>query len=384
MRTRSPRRPFTLSARARRALGAIAAATMAVTAWPTVGTASAATTFVPRLNCQPETFPAAHAPRSASPVPYRVPFEATLTGGQLAVRSPTGLAGVTFGAPSAGHPTGALFGEACGLVGLPSLAGGSQGNPFGAPGNPGYNNNFILHGPPSCPPRLTPGPCANDTRPVPVSITLGGTGVSLIDGYGSADGTIAAQILPTPAANGGLNINLQATAKATAVINPAQILSLLTGPGITLPPALQGLIAGLAGGVAPSTGGVCTLAVGDLRTTGLPANQVGANTSSVPMTTMTSTNPPSKGLPSVTVRGRPVTGPPTNGTALTVSDNFPVPAISPQMPPSPNLLPPTTSAPNTLCTPMVAQLFNVFLGLPAAPGSGVFTAPFTFAVNVTS
>lgn len=373
------RRPLRLSPRVRRIGGAIVAATMAVTLWPGVGSASAAT-FVPKLNCQPETFPAAHAPRNAPPVPYQIPFEATLSGGMLAIRSPTGLAGVTFGAPSPGYPSGTLFGEACGLLGLPSLQGGSQGNPYGAFNNPRFNNNFILHGPPSCPARLTPGPCASDSRPVPVSITLAGTGVPLIDGYGSAAGAITAQLMPTPAANGGLDVNLQATAKATAVIDPAQLINLLSGPGITLTPALQSIIAGFAGQVAPNTGGECTLATGDLRQTGLPASEVGADTSPVHLTTMTSTNPPSTGLPSVTLHGLPITGPITGGTAKTVANTFPVASLSPNMPPSPNA-PSATSPPATLCTPTIAKLFSVFLGLPAAPGAAVFTAPFTFAAN---
>lgn len=62
--------------------------------------------------------------------------------------------------------------------------------------------------------------------------------------------------------------------------------------------------------------------------------------------------------------GQPVTGPTQQGQAVVVGNSFAVPAVA---------------GSNTgTCPPAVAQTFNRFLGLPAAPGVGTFQAPFCF------
>lgn len=369
------------SRRRRRRLAAIGVAALLAAAGPVVGSARAAAAFTQHLNCPPEQFPPAGSPRNSPSVPFEAPFNATLAGGSLAIdAAPGALAGVTFGAPNPSHPDGTLFGEACGVLGLPGLTGGIPPNPPGAFNNPEFNNNFILHGPPV----TGNNQAQNDLIPVPVSLTLQGTGVPLIDGYGSADGEITAQIEPTPAANGGFNIDLQTTAKATAVINPSQLVGFLASPAVLskLPAAVQQLLAPVINTVVPATGGVCTVAVGNLGATGLPASQVGPFTTPISLTSRSSTNP----LTRQTITGKPVTGPITAGQALTVGNTFPVAPISPDMPPSPNLPTGATAPPRMDCTPMSAALFNVLLGLTngAPAGSATFIAPVTFAAKITA
>lgn len=62
--------------------------------------------------------------------------------------------------------------------------------------------------------------------------------------------------------------------------------------------------------------------------------------------------------------GQPVTGPTQNGQAEVVSNSFPIPAI--------------VGSQTGTCPPAIAQTFNHLVGLPAAAGTGKFTAPFCF------
>ena len=67
------------------------------------------------------------------------------------------------------------------------------------------------------------------------------------------------------------------------------------------------------------------------------------------------------------LKGQPVTGPTHAGTAEVVSNDFPIPPV----------------ATSNGCPAPIAATFNKLLGLPAAPGRGVFTAPFTFDFELT-
>jgi hypothetical protein len=65
--------------------------------------------------------------------------------------------------------------------------------------------------------------------------------------------------------------------------------------------------------------------------------------------------------------GRPVTGPTHAGTAEVVSNDFAIPPV----------------ATSKSCPASIAATFNKLLGLPAAAGRGMFTAPFTFDFELT-
>lgn len=62
--------------------------------------------------------------------------------------------------------------------------------------------------------------------------------------------------------------------------------------------------------------------------------------------------------------GQPVTGPTTEGQAVTVSNSFAVPGV--------------VGSDSSRCPPSVAGAFNQALHLPAPAGTGKFTAPFCF------
>ncbi len=394
-----------------RRLAILAAATLVVASSPLITAVPASATVPnPTLNCQAESFPTAGTPRGAAPKPFEAQFAATLEGGFLSVHVP-GHLGVTFGVPQPAYPTGTLFGEACGVVNLPSLQGPiADSQPGAADNNPGYNHSFILHGPsPGCTFRYVN---ATDTQPtrtgcdgqknsdiVPVGLTVPGLpqGLPAQDGYGSADGTINTAILSPAAANGGFNVTFSNTAKATAVLDPAALLQLLGGPALVtlgLPQSvLDQLIALLALPAAP--GGECTLAVGDLSQTGDPTY---ANKPTPPVHLSTDARssipvPPATGLP---FNGKPVTGPASAGTqpitpttagsAVAFANNFPAPAIDSNMPPdpgAPNATAPdgTPTPPSTLCNTVVAQAFSAALGLPAQPGDVTFSAPVGFSAH---
>jgi hypothetical protein len=381
-----------------------AALILTVTPVITAGPASA-TVPNPVLNCQPETHPAAGTPRNSPGAPYQAPFAANLDGGYLAIHVPDHL-GVTFGIPEPGYPNGTLFGEACGRFGLPSLSG-SITDPLPGAGsaldnNPHYNHNFILHGPtpgatpplpafPVCDLRYTTYTALNPTishcdvnAPVPVGITLQGTGLPVLDGYGSADGVINAAIV-SQAANGGLNVTFSNTAKATAVLDPGQLLNVFgniaTSVLSSLSPALQSLLGqletGLQQAAGAAQGGECTLAVGDLSQTGLPGAPV------TPPVHLTTVNPSPNGSPvtgPVSAGIKPI-NPITAGSALAYANDFPAAAIDPNMPPDPGAPNAGTTPPSTLCNPVVAQLFNIALGLPAPAGDVTFRAPVGFSAH---
>lgn len=67
--------------------------------------------------------------------------------------------------------------------------------------------------------------------------------------------------------------------------------------------------------------------------------------------------------------GQPVTGSTKNGQAEVVSNSFAVPVVVGSN---------STTGPNHLCPPSIAQTFNKLLGLPVGPGVGTFVAPFCF------
>ena len=410
MRTPQPlekvRRVFRL--RSRRLAG-LATTALILTVAPVISvTPASAAVHNPVLNCQPETFPPAGTPRNSPGAPYQAPFAATLNGGYLAVHVP-GKLGVTFGIPEPGYPNGTLFGEACGRFTLPSLVGPIADPHPGAGGsldnNPQYNHNFILHGPvpghapplpgfPVCDFRYVtltaPNPTAsgsgcNENQPVPVGITLGGTGIAIQDGYGSADGTINAAIVSPAAANGGFNVTFDNTAKATAVLDPSALLNAFSGlaPSFiaSLSPALQALLGAITGpltqaaGAFGSTGGECTLAVGDLSLTGLPGARP---TPPVSLSTLKGQGTPVTGPVSA---GTKVINPVTAGSAIAFAQDFGSPAINPNMPPDPGAPNAGTTPPSTLCNPVIASLFNLALGLPALPPNVTFRAPVGFSAH---
>ncbi|MGI8752579.1 MAG: hypothetical protein ACR2MN_09765 [Acidimicrobiales bacterium] len=410
---RRPRRRTMVHLRSRR-LATIVTTALILAGAPviTAGRASAAVPN-PALQCQPESFPPAGTPRNAPGKPFSAPFAATLNGGFLSVHNPNALAGVTFGVPEPqlGYPMGTLFGEACGLLTLPSLKGPITDDHPGAPdGNPQYNHNFILFGPPGVfdkpplhsivPPgypvcdfryknstdqnpttSALPGSTCDLNQPVPVGLTIPGTALPVLEGYGSAAGVINTAILSPAAANGGLNVSFTNTAKATAVLNPADLVAIFGGlPANLLPPALAGLpaligeIAAKFAGSAGVLGGECTLAVGNLSQTGLPG---------APVT-------PPVSLSSENTGGKPVTGPASSGTqainpmtaggAVAAANDFPAPAVDPNMPPDPGA-PNAGMPPTTLCNTMVADVFNLVLGLPAPAGDVTFMAPVGFSAH---
>lgn len=368
-------------ARRRRPLAAAAAglltATLATMAGP-AAPALAGTTPGPQVagvNCQPEQFPDAGAPRNSPSTPYEIPFTATLgpdpapsgvfanpptypatpEGGYLEIDGvsrliPGAKVSVVLGGPVV-NDQGQIYARSCGRLTLPSQKGGIGANQYIPTGNGGqYNPNFLF------------------STEVPVSIGIALPGISVPTGIvasGSADGFLASDIVPTPAPNGGLNLDFYSTAKSTSNLS-----------------ALLGLLGGSA------SGSDCTVAIGDLATAGLPVPPGGTGgldyaqaTAPVHLTTMKSGSR----------TGQPVTGPiapgPPDGngvrhaqdSAVLVSNDFPVAAIDPNMPASPNFVggQPSCSASN-------ASLLNNLIGLPTAPGQNTFVAPSTFGVFTSS
>lgn len=379
--TRRPGRP-------RMTLAGLAALASLANLATFAGPASADTTPGPnvvtpygtRLPCQPEQFPHAGSPRSAGSVPYEIPFTATLgpdpspvvvaggataypsapAGGWLMIRGtsqliPGATVTVTLGGPVV-NDQGQLYAQACGLVQLPNETGGIGAGAYQQPGN--VNPNFEF------------------TREIPVSLGISVPGISLpssIIAYGDADGFLGSAIARQPAANGGLNVSFDSTAKSTSDLS-----ALLTVPAISV----------LAG---PASGGSdCTIAIGDLRQAGVsvPPGGIGGldyqqATTPVHLDTQTSFADPT--LAAHTLSGQPVTGPiqpSASGHAQThatlVSDTFPVAAIQTQMPPSPEF-------PNYQgCSQSNASTLNKLLGLPNPAGHNFFYAPGTFAVFTSS
>ena len=346
----------------------------------------------PFPSCLPEQYPHAGSARSDPSTPYEIPFSATL--GQPSVDDPTGpllyggyleiangLATVTLGGPvipatPATPQHGDMFASACGLLALPNQQGSIAGNPYGNSGNGNadqYNNNFRF------------------SNPIDVAVGIQGVpGVPLIHAYASADGELGAAIDPTPAANGGLNAEFFASAKATSDLGP--VLSFLAQllPGGTLPSAITSLLSGVTGQISLTTGNECTLPIGDLRKAGLPAADLqpspGGTTSPVTglnfadETTQAHLTTQSSG----SFTGQPVTGPITSAFATLVSNDFPVGAIDPNTPPSPDAPGAGSTPPNQLCSASNASLLNGLIGLPSPAGKNVFYAPGTFAVHTSA
>lgn len=328
----------------------------------------------PAASCLPEQYPHAGSSRNGPSVPYEIPFTATLGdpvhhkigGGYLEINNGP-LVFILGGPISLIDGSGSITASACGLVSLPNQKGGITGNPYGAPnGNNHYNNNFMF----------------NNTIPVAASIA-GFPGISVLDASASAEGELAAQIDPTPAANGGLNVEFEASAKATAVISVGALRGLANLCGVTCPAALTSLITDVLslGPNVPVPGGECTVPIGNLPDAGVPAADIpgvtklagSANTDPVHLTTQTSGSK----------TGQPVTGPITDAQAVLVANEFPVAAIDPNTPPSPDA-PMANQSPSALCTPSNAALFNSLLNLPSPPGHNTFYAPGTFAVFTSS
>lgn len=317
------------------------AAALAAAALPSVAPAGAAvlSQSQPDTNCRSEQYPAANAPANAPSTPYELPFTAHITQGEFSVTGTKGLV-LQLGAGRT------LSAELCGLLSLPSQSGAVTGNPgYGAPGNnhsDQYNDNIMFD------------------NPIPVALFIPGVPVPLMEGYGAAEGAMTTQIQQQPAPNGGLNVDLYGSDKATA--------------------DLQG-IPGLPGGSE------CTVAVGDLVTDGLPAQELATLGTPPPGSAYTGPNSlvhfttGTSGANGHALSGQPVTGPITNGQSIAVSDSFVVAPISPYMPPAPGA-PNASSPPSSLCSPTVASAFNSLVGLPAPAGNNWFSAPTAFAINV--
>ena len=366
--------------RHRRSVGIAAAAVLAAGTATLAGPASQAAAGtspgppVPGVNCQPEQFPDAGAPRSSAFVPYEIPFSATLgpdpappgvfpasnatppvypanpQGGYLEIdgksRSiPGATVKVVLGGPIV-NGRGQIYARSCGTLQLPTENGGIGANQYVPIGNGGEANPNFLFSP---------------AIPVSVGISLPGITVpSGIVAYGESDGFLASDILPTPAHNGGMDLDFYATAKSTTN------LSALVGMAQAL---------GLA---SPSGSSDCTVTIGDLATAGVPVPPGGiaglsyaAATRPVHLTTKTSG----------AYTGQPVTGPiapnaqgRAQDTATLVSNDFPIAQILPQMPPA-------RSFPGGAdCSSSNAQMLNDLIGLPTQPGQAVFVAPSTFGV----
>jgi len=346
----------------------LAAGPGALAATTDAGPAGAQGSGLPFPSCQAEQYPPAGSPRSAPFAPYEIPFSATLgpnpapanplvsppAGGYLEIAN--SLATVTLGGPVVGtNSPGRIYASTCGLFQLPTETGGISGNPPGALSNPAYNNNFVFD------------------DPIPVSLNITGVpGLPILTGYGTASGNFTAAIDRQPAANGGLNVEFYASAKATSDFGPA--LSLL-------PPSLLG-------GVTIATGNECTIPIGDLRQAGLPAADLAVDSSGVsPVTGLTyaeeTTLTHLTSGTSGALTGQPITGPITGSQATLVSNDFPVAKVDPNTPPSPDA-PSAGSTPSGLCTPSSANLLNSLLGLPSPAGKNIFYAPSTFAIHTSA
>jgi hypothetical protein len=315
--------------------------------------ASSGSSSAPPMNCPPEQYPAANAPANAASTPYEIPVTAKINGGYFQVTGTNNVT-LTLGPPepAQGYPNGTLFGNLCGLLQLPSQTGSISGNPLGFPGDPydnNYNNNLYFYGP--------------GGGPIPTCIGPAGmSGVCVLSGYASAEGNVIAQVEKTPAANGGLNIDLYGSAKSTATFSASQLVPVL-------PP-----------GTGPTTGGsTCTVAIGNLLTDGLSSlSSEGAPPAGTSYTAPVHFTTGASGA----ITGQPVTGPITAGQSEAVSNDFVVAPIDPNMPPVPEAPGATSSSPSQECSPSVASLLNQIIGLPSPPGKNTFKAPTDFAINV--
>ena len=358
------------------------------------GTAVADTSPYPNPpfpSCLPEQYPHAGSARSDPSVPYEIPFSATR--GQPSVNDPTGpllyggyleiangLVSVTLGGPvikatplTPEH--GDMFAKACGLLALPNQTGGITGNPYGNPGNNNkdqYNNNFQF------------------ADPIDVAVGITGVpGAPLLHASASADGELGAMIDPTPAANGGLNAEFYASAKATSDLGPVLSFLYQLLPGGTLPSAISSLLGGVTGPISTTSGNECTLPIGDLRQAFNDDQDLQPDSSGVsPVTGLSLADETTPAhlttQASRSLVGQPVTGPITSAFATLVSNDFPVGKIDPNTPPSPDAPGAGTTAPDQLCSPSNASLLNGLIGLPSPAGKNIFYAPGTFAVHTSA
>lgn len=377
-----------------RATRAVAVAATMIAFLSPAGSAGADTSPYPNPpfpSCLPEQYPHAGTPRTATAVPYEIPFSATL--GQPAVQDPTGpllyggyleiangLVTITLGGPVVpATPVtpqhGSVFAHACGLLTLPNETGGIAGNPYGNAGNGNadrYNNNFQF------------------SNPIDVTVGIAGIpGAPLIHAYGSAIGDLGAAIDATPAANGGLNTEFYSSAKATSDLGPVLAFLQQLLPGGGLPPAISALLGGVTGQISVTSGNECTLPLGDLREAGVPAADLQPDASGVsPVTGLSLTDETTPAhlttQTSGSLTGQPVTGPITNAFATLVGNEFPIGKIDPNTPPSPDAPGAGTTPPDQLCSSSNASLLNGLIGLPSPATKNIFYAPGTFAVHTSA
>lgn len=356
----------------------------ALAAWAAgIGTASADTSPGPTvptppgdapIHCPPEQYPHGGSPRSAPFVPYEIPFTATLgqkdpagtrIGGYLEIANgplTAILGGPVQTDPLTGQSYGSIFANACGVVQLPSEAGQLPGNPYGFGPDSQYNNNFAFY------------------NPTDVSLALTGfPGLPpVLSAYAADDGQISAQILKTPAKNGGLQVLFNANAKSTSDFGPAFSFLKSLGLSVSLPPAITSLLTQ----VSNTAGNSCTITIGNEIADGTPAADVQTGVTGLNMTQAT-TPVTFTTQSSGDLTGRPVTGPVTASNATLVANDFVVGAVDPSTTPAPQ-------DKNASCSASSAKLLNQLLGLPSIPDPATghypnsFYAPGTFAVYTSS
>jgi hypothetical protein len=345
---------------------AAAGALLAPVLWPAPPT-WADTSPVPAppfSTCPPEQFPGAGNPRNGSPFEqYEVPFTAGLNGGYLQIAN--SLITVTLGGPiDPATGSGSILADSCGLFALPTQSGVIPGS-FGQ-----VNQNFRF----------------DDNNGAGMSVSIGITGIPdlslpTLHAYVSANGSLTSQIDPQAAPNGGMNVEFYGSSKATSDLGP--LLQFLIAPGlpsgVTLPGSISSLISGVEGQMNAQAGNECTIPIGNLLDEGLqPADLPATGLTYAQATTPVHFTSQRSG----SLTGQPITGPITDANALLVSNDFPVGAIDPNTPPSPDA-PDATAPPSTLCSPQKAALFSQLLGLPSPPGKNIFYAPGTFAIHTS-
>lgn len=335
---RRPQRPRTRR-RLVAGLAAVAAALPLAVSAPPAWASPGGPAPTPK-SCPAEQYPAAGAPdpppAGQAATPYELPFTGSVSGATVTLESP----GATLGLDLT-HVNSLL----CGLVQLPDQHGVVPA------GDITFNQGEL-------------------------AITIGGVPSSLFTvetAYIAGGGTLQTKIDPTPAANGGLNVEFYLNAKFTSVFDPT---------------ALLGIDPGLAGTLTSGSGGECTLVGGDLSASGVPAQDIPSLLppqyqsyayTPVDLTTGVSTVPAGQQQVSSPAYGQPVTGPITAGVAQLVANNFPTAAIDPNTPIAPGAPQPPPGSP--ACSPSMANALNQLLGLPAPPGATTFTSPSTFAIQ---
>ncbi|HLI25294.1 MAG TPA: hypothetical protein VKU91_10080, partial [Acidimicrobiales bacterium] len=317
----------------------------------------------PPTHCQNEQFPAAGTPNPPPPGtparPYLLPFTGGVTGATVKLYNP----GATLGLYLYGVDS-----KLCGLIALPSQHGDIIPNPQGTVGPNGrdvyYNNNITFNA----------GQLAIDVAGIPTNI------LTVEQAYIAGEGTLGAQIEPTPAANGGLEVDFYLNAKFTSVLSPAALASFLQPPLSTLFSQVQ-------------SGSECTLVGGNLVDDGVPAADIPSllppqyqSYATQPVDLTTGTSQAAPGQINAPATGQPVTGPITAGVATLVANNFPTAAIDANTTPAPaapaqNGSTVTGCGPPAPGLPSMASTLNQLLKLPAPPGAAEFYSPSTFAIE---